>query len=83
MKRLVNVAKYFVFMVVKLKEEEISDALSGCDPDHKHKLVKIISNYDDLFQEPTGFPPKREVEHESICNKMLLFLTLVCIDHKY
>jgi hypothetical protein len=27
-------------------------------------LVKIISNYDELFQEPTGFPPKREVEHE-------------------
>jgi hypothetical protein len=27
-------------------------------------LVKIISNYDDLFQEPSGLPPKREVEHE-------------------
>jgi hypothetical protein len=27
-------------------------------------LVNIISNYDELFQEPTGFPPKRDVEHE-------------------
>jgi hypothetical protein len=27
-------------------------------------LVKIISNYDELFSEPTRFPPKREVEHE-------------------
>jgi hypothetical protein len=27
-------------------------------------LVKIISNYDELFKEPTGLPPKREVEHE-------------------
>jgi hypothetical protein len=38
--------------------------LLGCDPDHKQELVKIISNYDELFQEPTGLPPKREVEHE-------------------
>jgi len=37
---------------------------SSCDPCHKHELVKIISNYDELFQGPTGFPPKREVEHE-------------------
>jgi hypothetical protein len=28
-------------------------------------LVKIISNYDELFQEQTGFPPKREVEHKT------------------
>jgi hypothetical protein len=27
-------------------------------------LTKIISNYDEFFQEPSGFPPKREVEHE-------------------
>jgi hypothetical protein len=64
MKRLVNASKYFVLMIVKQKEEDISDALSGCDPGHKQELVKIISNYDELFQEPTGFPPKREVEHE-------------------
>jgi ribulose bisphosphate carboxylase small subunit len=64
MKRLVSASKYFVLMIVKQKEEDITDALSGCDPDHKQELVKIISNYDELFQEPTGFPPKREVEHE-------------------
>jgi hypothetical protein len=27
-------------------------------------LVDIISNYNELFQEPTGLPPKRGVEHE-------------------
>jgi hypothetical protein len=26
-------------------------------------LINIIYNYDEMFQEPTGFPPKREVEH--------------------
>jgi hypothetical protein len=27
-------------------------------------MVKIISKYDDLLQEPTWLPPKREVENE-------------------
>ena len=27
-------------------------------------MVKIISTYDDLFQEPKGLPPKREIQHE-------------------
>jgi hypothetical protein len=49
-------------MMVNKKEEDISDAFSGCDPTHKRELIKIISNYDDLFQEPTRSPPKREVE---------------------
>ena len=51
-------------MIVNKKEGYITDALSGCDPYHKQDLVNIISNYDELFQKPTGFPPKREVEHE-------------------
>jgi len=51
-------------MVVKQNEEDISDGLFGCDPDHKWELVKIVSKYDELFQEPIGLPPKREVEHE-------------------
>jgi hypothetical protein len=49
MKRLINVSKSFVLMVVKQKEEYISDPLSGCDPYHKQELAKIISNYDELF----------------------------------
>jgi hypothetical protein len=64
MKRLLSAIKYFVLMIVKHKEEDITDALLGFDPYHKHDLIKIISNYDDLFQEPIGFPPKREVKHE-------------------
>jgi hypothetical protein len=50
MKRLMSASKYFFLMIVKGKKKEIiTDALSGCDPDHKQELVKIISNYDDLF----------------------------------
>jgi hypothetical protein len=56
-------------MVVKQKEEDILYSLSGCDLDHKHELANIISNYDELFQEPAGFPPKREVEYEIYLQK--------------
>jgi hypothetical protein len=49
MKRLVSASKNFVIMVVKQKEEDISDSLSGCDPYHERELVKIIYKYDELI----------------------------------
>jgi hypothetical protein len=64
MKRLIIASKYFVLMVVKQKEEYISDSLSYFDLDHKCELIKIIFNNDKLFQEPIGLPPKSKVEHE-------------------
>ena len=51
-------------MLVKAKEDETFEAFKGCDPKHKSKMVKIVSAYDDLFQEPKGLPPKRETQHE-------------------
>jgi hypothetical protein len=38
MKRLVSASKYFVLMIVKQKEEDITDALAGCDPNHKQGI---------------------------------------------
>jgi hypothetical protein len=35
MKRLISTSKYFVLVIVKQKEEDIIDYLSGCDPNHK------------------------------------------------
>jgi hypothetical protein len=64
MKRLVSASKYFILMIVKQKEEDIKNVLASCDPNHKQELINIISNYDELFQEPIGLPPKIEVEHE-------------------
>ena len=64
MKRLVNASKYFVLVIMKQKVKDSLDSFSGCDLSHKQELVKIISNCDELFQEPTGLPPKREIEHE-------------------
>ena len=64
MKRLVNASKNFVLMMVKVKTDEISKSFEGCDPKLKSELIEIISEYDDLFQDPKGLPPKREIQHE-------------------
>ncbi|XP_059067200.1 uncharacterized protein LOC131858147 [Cryptomeria japonica] len=64
MKRLVNASKNFVLMLVKAKDDNKSEAFKGCKPEHKAELVKIVSTYDDLFQEPKGLAPKREIQHE-------------------
>jgi hypothetical protein len=64
MKGLVSASKYFVLMTMKKKEKYVSYAFSGRELGHKQELVKIISNYDEVFHEPTGLPPKRGVEHE-------------------
>ena len=31
---------------------------------HKKELCELISNYDEMFQELRGLPPKREIQHE-------------------
>ena len=59
MKRLVNASKSFVLMIVKEKDVEQTESFKGCDPKLKKELIKVVSNYDILFQEPKGLPPKR------------------------
>ena len=64
MKILVNSSKGCLLMVVRENDAETSDAFRGCDPVHKKELCEFISNYDELFQEPRGLPPKREIQYE-------------------
>jgi hypothetical protein len=64
MKRLINTNKSYVLMVVREKDARTSDDCQGCDPSHKKELTDIVSKYDDIFQEPNGLPPKREIQHE-------------------
>ena len=54
----------FVLMIVKAKDVGQNETYKGCDPKHKNDLIKVVSNYDILFQEPKGLPPKREIQHE-------------------
>ena len=64
MKRIVNSSKQFLLMIVRSKDIDKPDAFQGCNPKQKADLVKFVSDYDILFQEPKGLPPKREIEHE-------------------
>ena len=64
MKRLINTNKRYVLMVVEEKDVETSNAFQGYGPSHKKELIDIVSKYDDIFQEPNGLPPKREIQHE-------------------
>jgi hypothetical protein len=64
MKILVNTNKRYVLMVVREKDVRTSDTFQGCDPSHKNELFDIVSKYDDIFQEPDGLPPRREIQHE-------------------
>lgn len=64
MKIIVNAGKQFLLMIVKAKDIDKYDAFQGCNPKQKPNLVKVVSDYDILFQDPKGLPPKREIEHE-------------------
>jgi hypothetical protein len=64
MKRCITTNKIYVLMVVKEKDVRTSDTFQGCDLSHKQELIDIVSNYDDIFQELDGLPPKREIQHE-------------------
>eukprot|EP00253_Pinus_taeda_P011092 PITA_11092 len=62
MKRIVNSCKKFLLMVVKEKNPDKTNVFEGCDA--KQKAVKVVSEYDILFQEPKVLPPKREIVHD-------------------
>lgn len=51
-------------MVVKAKETVGIDTFQDCDTKLKDDLVRIVSDYDDIFQVPKGLLPKWQVEHE-------------------
>ena len=64
MMRLVNASKNFVLMIVKAKDVEQTESIKGCDSTLKKGLIKVVSHYDILFQEPKGLPHKIEIRHE-------------------
>ena len=51
-------------MFIMEKDVGTSDTFPGCDPSHKKELIDIVSKYDDIFHEPDGLPPKREIQYE-------------------
>ena len=64
MNRLLNASMKFVLMIVKTKYVERTKSFKGCDPKLKKDSIKVVSDYDILFQEPKGLPPKREIQNK-------------------
>jgi len=64
MKRLVNLSNNFVLLMIKPKNDVYNEAFKGCDSKLKSELVDIVNQYDEMFQEPKGLPPKRGIQHE-------------------
>ena len=65
-------------MVVKAKDPEKSNAFEGCDSKQKVDLVKVVSEYDFLFQEPKVLAPKREIVHDIYLQQDAPLPTLEC-----
>jgi len=64
MKRIVNACKQFLLMVVSEKRPDKTNVFEGYDAKQQADLEKVVSEYDILFQEPKGLPPKREIVHD-------------------
>jgi hypothetical protein len=64
MKILVNTNKRYVLMVMREKDSQTYDSFQGCDPWYKYEIIDVIYNYDEIFRELGGFPPKRGIQHE-------------------
>ena len=48
--------------MIKPKNDVDNEAFQGCDSRLKYELVDVVSQYDEMFQEPKGFPPKRGIQ---------------------
>ena len=63
-KTLVNKNKNYVLLMIKPKDIVEKESFQGCDAKLKSGLYDIVNKYDEMFQEPKGFPPKRDIQHE-------------------
>jgi hypothetical protein len=64
MKRLVNSSKNFVLLMIKPKDNVEKEAFQGCDAKLKSDLYEVVNQYDEMFQELKGSPPKRGIQYE-------------------
>ena len=50
--------------MIKPKVDVNHESFDNCDPKLKSDLYDVVDAYHEMFQEPTGLPPKREIQHE-------------------
>ena len=60
-------------MVVKEKKPDKTNVFMGCDAKQKADLEKVVWEYDILFQEPKGLPPKKGIVHDIILQQDVPF----------
>ena len=63
-KRLVNSSKNFVLLMIKTKADVNHETFEDFDPKLKSDLYDVVDAHHEMFQEPIGLPPKREIQHE-------------------
>ena len=63
-KRLVNSSKNFVLLMIKPKYDVNHESFEDCDPKFKSDFYDVVDAHHEMFQDPTGLPPKREIQHE-------------------
>jgi len=53
-------------MVVKENKPDKTNVFEGCNAQKQVDIERIVSEYNVLFQEPKGIPPKKEIVHDII-----------------
>ena len=48
----------------KPKDDVNNENFQDCNPKLKSDLYDVVDAHHEMFQEPTGLPPKREIQHE-------------------
>ena len=64
MKRIVNSYKQFLLMVLKEKKPDKTNVFEGFHAKQQADLEKFVSEYDIVFEESKGLPPKKEIVHD-------------------
>jgi hypothetical protein len=60
----VTLFQHFVLLMIKPKDNIENEAFQGCDTRLKSDLYEVVNQYDEMFKEPKGLPPKRGIQHE-------------------
>jgi len=60
-------------MVVKEKKSHKTNVFGGCNADQQVDIEKIVLEYDVVFQEPKGLPPKNGIVHDIILQQDVPF----------
>ena len=50
--------------MIKPKDDIENKVFQGCDAKLKSDLYEVVNQYDEMFQEPKGLPPRRGIQHE-------------------